>query len=278
MLKYIVLITKKQPGILNELEKQCTNQGVSFFYVLPEFETKIRETLYITDDREIFQGLWEEGASVLVWLHEENKGENFTKAEYLVENIEEIDFIYLERIYRRLRKIPWIIKETKRCIIREMTEEDLEQLYEIYRGKSITQYMEGLYEEKEEEREFIRSYIESAYKFYGYGTWVIEDKLTKKLIGRVGFNLREGYEEPELGFVIAEQYQRQGYAYECCSAVIENSREEFGFEMIQALVKEGNYNSARLCLKLGFKETEPVFWEEEKYLRYIKFLGVRQPK
>ena len=60
MLKYIILITKKQPGILNELEKQCTNQGVSFFYVLPEFETKIRETLYITDDHEIFQGLWEE--------------------------------------------------------------------------------------------------------------------------------------------------------------------------------------------------------------------------
>lgn len=272
MLKYIILITKKQPERLEELEKQCKNQGVSFFYVLPEWETKIGETLYITDEANIFQGLWEEGANVLVWLHEENKTESFQNAEYLLERIEEAEFDYLEKIYQRLQDLPWLIRETKRCRIREMTEKDLEQIYWIYSGESITKYMEGLYEDREEEQAFLRSYIEQAYKFYGYGTWVIEEKEKNVLIGRVGFNLREGYEEPELGFVIAEEYQRQGYAYECCKEVIKYAKEELGFTTIQTLVREENENSKALCRKLGFVKKEIVVWEKEEYLRFIRIL------
>ena len=132
--------------------------------------------------------------------------------------------------------------------------------------------MEGLYEDREEEQAFLRSYIEQAYKFYGYGTWVIEEKEKNVLIGRVGFNLREGYEEPELGFVIAEEYQRQGYAYECCKEVIKYAKEELGFTTIQTLVREENENSKALCRKLGFVKKEIVVWEKEEYLRFIRIL------
>ena len=147
MLKYIIIATAKLLEPLFRLETECEENGVKLYYGLPEEQTLIDETLYITDHEEIARQLLEEKANVLVWLHEENKTKNFRGIPYAAEALEEIDFTYLERIYRRFRKLPWNIAETKRCRIREMTEEDLDAIYEIYSGENITKYMEGLYED-----------------------------------------------------------------------------------------------------------------------------------
>lgn len=269
MLKHIIFITEKKVEKLKELEKECEKREVKLSYIFPEEETLIGETLYITDHEEIAKQLLAETANVLVWLHEENREKNLSFAPYAIEIIEEIDFRYVERIYQRFQKLPWKIAETDRCVIREMTEEDLDAVYEVYAGPSITRYMEGLYENREEELEYTRSYIQNAYTFWGYGTWVIERKEDKKIIGRVGFNLRDGYEEAELGFVIMEGEQKKGYAYECCMAVLKLGKEEYEFEQVQALVKEGNEASIHLCEKLGFEYVEKVVEEKEEFLRFL---------
>lgn len=269
MLRYIIFVTKKEVPRLKEMEIECGKRGVCLSYILPEQETLIKETLYVTDHEEICKQLLEEKANVLVWLHDENRDKDLNSAPYAIENIEEMDFIYAERIFRRFQKLPWMIAETERCIIREMTEEDLDAVYEVYAAPSITRYMEGLYEDREEELEYTRSYIQNAYAFWGYGTWVIEKKLDNKIIGRVGFNLRDGYEEPELGFVIMEEEQRKGYAYECCKAVLELGNEEYEFEKVQVLIKEGNEASINLCQKLGFEFQEKIQEDGEEYLRFL---------
>lgn len=268
MLKYIIFVTKKNIPELKELRQECEQKGVNLFPFLPEEETLINETIYITDHEEICRQLLVEKANVLVWLHEENGDQNLGKVPYAIENIQELDFMYIERIYQRFQKLPWKIAETKRCIIREMTEYDLDAVYEVYASPSITKYMEGLYENREEELEYTRSYIQNAYTFWGYGTWIIEKKSNGKVIGRIGFNLRDGYEEPELGFVIMESEQRKGYAFECCQMVLWVGKEEYEFETIQTLVKEGNTASINLCQKLGFEFREKVEYEGEEYLRY----------
>ena len=269
MLKYIIFATEKKVPRLKELEKECKKREIDLLYIFPEEETLLGETLYITDHEEIAKQLLEEKANVLVWLHEENGDKNLTFAPYAIEDIEEMDFRYVERIYQRFQNLPWKIAETGRCIIREMTEEDLDAVYEVYAAESITKYMEGLYENREEELEYTRSYIKNAYNFYGYGTWIIEKKKDKKVIGRVGFNLRDGYEEAELGFVIMEEEQKKGYAYECCMAVLELGKEEYEFEKVQALVKEKNEASISLCNKLGFELEGKVHVEGEEYLRFL---------
>lgn len=269
MLKHIIFITEKKVSKLEKLEKDCRDRGVKLSYVFPEEETLIGETIYITDHEEVGKQLLEERANVLIWIHGDNKDKNLSFAPYAIEGIEEIDYIYVERIYRRFQRLPWIITETKRCIIREMTEQDLDAVYEVYAGKSITKYMEGLYESREEELEYTRSYIQNAYTFWGYGTWVIERKRDGKIIGRVGFNLREGYEEPEIGFVIMEEEQRKGYALECCTAALKVGKEEYEFEKIQALVKEGNQASVNLCQKLGFRLVGITKLQAEEYLRFL---------
>ena len=208
---------------------------------------------------------------MLPYRHEDNKNADFTGALYVIEQIEEVDFETVDMAYRRLACLPWDILTTKRCIIRETTVEDVDSFYEIYAEPSITEYMEDLYADRDEEIAYIEEYRKKVYEFYGYGMWTV---LTREgtVIGRAGVSWREGFELPELGFVIGVPWQRQGYAYEVCSAILDYAQEELGFTQVQALVMEGNEKSTALCEKLGFEEGKSVELEGDKYVMYC-FLG-----
>lgn len=255
--------------------KQLDSHGVKLWMEMPNEDLLMEESLFITDMPLVGRGLLQEKAGVLLWLNEDSCKENTTGFPYVVEGLEEVDFSYLNKVYERFNKIPWQIAETKRCFIREMEEGDLEALYELYADKEISRYTEDLYEDREKEREYIRSYIENAYMFWGFGTWVVERKKDHKLIGRVGFNLREGYAHPELGFIIGTDWQRQGLAYEVCLAALQVGRDEYGFDVVQALVCEENLASIRLCEKLGFSCLKKVTEQEKEYLFYQIQLAFR---
>jgi RimJ/RimL family protein N-acetyltransferase len=266
MLKQIILACRRMPSHLAWLYAKCVSHGVQLYVSLPEGNIQINESLFITDDEETMRQLLEEKAAVLVWLHEGNKDQDLSRVAYAVEHLEEVDFSYLEKVYRRFFGLPWLIGRTGRCLIREMVEEDVDALYKIYSDESITRYMEGLFEDPQKEREYIRRYIENAYTFWGFGTWMAELLSTGECIGRVGFNLRDGYKEPELGFVIARPFQRQGYGYELCSEALEIGRQDYGFTLVNAMVRKENTASLKLCEKLGFEEKRKVSYMGREYL------------
>lgn len=232
------------------------------------------DILYITDSEARYHMLKQQGRYVLPYRHEENRDVDFTGALYVIEHIEEVDFETIDMAYRRLACLPWDVLTTKRCIIRETTVGDADSFYEIYAKPEITEYMEDLYADRDEEIAYIEEYRKKVYEFYGYGMWTV---LTKDgaVIGRAGISWREGFDLPELGFVIGVPWQRQGYAYEVCSAIMDYAREELGFMQMQALVMEGNEKSAALCEKLGFEKEESVELEGEKYVMYC-FWGDRK--
>ena len=74
MLKYIIFITEEKIPELKELKVECKKKKIELCFMLPEENTLIEETLYITDHEEICEGLLEEGANVLVWLHTDPHG------------------------------------------------------------------------------------------------------------------------------------------------------------------------------------------------------------
>ncbi len=187
---------------------------------------------------------------------------------YAVTDVEELDERYLDRVWRRFRGLPWDICETERCLIRETTVEDVDAFYRIYADRSITEYMDALFEDPEEERQYTKDYIEKVYGFYGFGMWTVCLKGTGEVIGRAGFSMRAGFEEPELGYVIGCPWQRQGIATEICRAILEYGREELGFESIRILMKPENIASERLGRKLGFCYVEEIDLDKngkEKY-------------
>lgn len=224
---------------------------------------------FVTDSTKRCKEAMNAGIPFLLYLHSKNKKESFQGIPFAVMELEDVTLSYIEKIYKRFRNIPWTILETDRCIIREITEDDLEELYEIYKEPSISLYTENLYEDPDKERAYIRDYIEQVYKFCGYGIWAVIHKESGRMIGRAGLACREGFDTPELGYVIAVPYQHQGYAAEVCRAILDYSGSELGFMQIRVLFHHENEASLRLCQKLGFQRDGEIFIDGEKMLQYI---------
>ncbi len=227
----------------------------------PEEAEPQEGVLYVTDLGEVYTALQQRGCFVLPYLHEKNRNESFPGAFYAVERLEEMDYTSFDLAYCRLAGLPWNILETKRLMVRETTVGDVDSFYRIYQDPSVTAYMENLFADRDEEIAYIRDYIRKVYAFYGYGMWTVMEKGSGEIIGRAGISWREGYDLPELGFVIGVPWQRQGYAYEVCRAILVYAWKELGIGQIQALVMEGNERSAKLCKKLGFSRIGTV-WED----------------
>ncbi len=222
----------------------------------------------ITDDRETADVLKSLSLGFAVYDNEKSRGSVFRDALYRVDNVSCLKKEQIERFLRRYLRLPWTILETERCIVREMTEEDLPQLYEVYSGPGITRYTEGLYEDYEKELEYTREYIDRQYRFFEYGLWVVFEKKTGKMIGRAGLSGRNGFDEAEIGYVIAEQFQRKGYAYEVLSAVLDYAAKELSMESLNAFTVKENTASVNLLKKLGFTYIEEIMIDGKPHQRY----------
>lgn len=217
--------------------------------------------LWITDSSYWARRLEEEGRPLLVYFHEGNRGEDFPVTGQGMEKPWELESLYFENVYRRFAGIPWDIVETSRCLVRETVTEDVEAFKAIYSDPEVLRFTREQYPDTVREKEYVKEYIKKQYGFYNFGVWTIVLKRTGEVIGRAGFFMREGYEPVEMGYVIGSPWQRQGIAYEVCSAILEYIREELGFEMVQTMVEKDNAASLALCHKLGFEKKETV-WEE----------------
>ncbi len=242
-----------QVMLSEELWEYRKNQGL----LSPEEEEGI---LYLTDDAGVYSSLAEESGReppVLIYLHPDNANEDFGNARYALQEPEETETEYLERVYRRCHNLPWEILVTERCWLRETVEEDVDSFWEMYQAPELTRYTERLYPTPEAERRYVRDYRRLVYSFYEYGVWTVLDRRSGAVVGRAGLSAREGYEFPELGFVIGCKWQGRGLAGEVCAGVLEYAQKQLGFERIQALVHEDNSVSLHLCRTLGFREQMP---------------------
>ena len=151
-----------------------------------------------------------------------------------------------------------IIAETKRLIIREITTEkrDIDAIFALYEDPRMTEFMDPLFP-YEEEVEYERNYVERIYPYYGYGLWLLEEKGSEDIIGRAGIEYREGCEdnEGELGFQVRFDRQREGFAFEALTKIIDLGFNEFSFDSLRARISPQNLPSIALATKLGLRPT-----------------------
>lgn len=191
-------------------------------------------------------------------------GQSFAGVSMVIEGFEEVDREFLERIYRRCHGLPWTIAVTRRCLLREMTVDDLDDLIRLYaqpgitwrldeKGNRIPGFIEPLYP-REKEKAYQTAYISNMYGYYGYGMWAVTDRQSGKLIGRAGLDHRE-YDsgvELEMGYLIDPAYQHKGIATEVCQAIMDFARDNLDFPRVNALTDPDNLVSVALLERLGF--------------------------
>ncbi len=218
-------------------------------------------TLWLTDSGAFYEQLYAAGKPVIGFYRDlAHMDEQFPHSPYVLTEPEWVDADSYEKIYERLKNLPWTILVTKRCIVRELTEEDVPALYKLYADAETKRFMPPLADNPEDEKRIQRAYIEKVYGLFGFGYWAVIDKTTGELIGRVGFGVPDDGDEPvSFGYQIRADRRRQGVALEVTSAVLAYAKRNLPFEHgICAHTDAANEASLGLLHKLGFYEKEDL--------------------
>lgn len=232
-------------------------------------EAVLEESFLITDNKRAADYADMHGVGMAVYLNGDNNGDDFPKALYCIESFAEMSAKTIERMYLRAKNLPWEILRTENVIVREITLDDIDRLYEIYSNEDVVKYIENLYESKEEEIRYTMDYILNQYRFYEYGMWIVESVKTGEIIGRAGIFDRVDQEYKEIGFVFAKEYWGMGYAKETLKAIINYAHEEFEIDTLIAHVMSANVRSKRLLESLGFVYESDALVDGNKFERYV---------
>jgi RimJ/RimL family protein N-acetyltransferase len=233
-----------------------------------EKEFAAEEVLFIASTDSSIRAAKNLGLAVAAYANPLFPGQKFEGVGMVIEGFDEVDDVFLDRIYRRERGLPWEIAQTKRCIIREIALSDLPELIRLYEQNN--DFVEPLLP-PEEERIYEENYIANMYGYYGYGMWLITEKTTGKVIGRAGLEHRDfdGVTELELGYLIASEWRKKGIAYEVCREIISYAKDNLGFQRINAVVDPKNTASLALLEKLNFTYLEDISIQNRIMKRYV---------
>lgn len=238
---------------------------------LRQHKSKIKQSLLITDDMELAKQYKTNGYLIIGYRNLKNTNHDFSCIRYMIEGFDELDETYFNYVYSRTLGIPLVVLKTKRCIVREIQVDDLEQLYKLYEDKNVIAYIEDLLEDKEAEKEYIKSYQEEIYGFYDYGMWIIQEIETNQIIGRAGIENKansKGQKIIELGYFIGKEFQGQGYGYEVCREIIKYTKKEEISKNLFIYTRKENIPSIKLCKKLGFQYVEKRTIHNKEYKGY----------
>lgn len=220
---------------------------------LAAFSGNSKEAFLITDSPEKKAIANKLGIGCAAYMHDDANISEYPDVLYCIDAIKDMSDGTILRMYQREINIPWKILETERCIVREMTVDDLDDLYRVYDDPDTKRFIEDLYEDREKELKFTIDYINNQYRFFEYGMWVVIDKATGRLIGRAGVFDREGQDISEIGFIFDRKFQGKGYAYEVMSAITEYAKDELYKDSLISFTKHDNARAKKLLERLGFE-------------------------
>ncbi len=217
----------------------------------PNKEKLKQHLLLITDSPELLREASQKGVAAIGFCP--STEDYFPGAAYVLQSFEGIDAAFLEEYLLRFLGKPVEAVRTRRLVLRETRMEDFPALYRISLQPGMRYGMEEKPGSREEERQKLEAYIKTAYRLYGFGLWTV--LCEEKVIGRCGitpFRLEDGSFALELGYMLDENRQHQGYGTEMCRGVIRYARERLETEELWCRIHPDNHSSIRLARRLGF--------------------------
>lgn len=205
------------------------------------------------------------------YLNPELETQRLSGCRILLEGFEEVDAPFLQNVYTRALGLPVQIAETKRLLIREMTLADLDDINALYQESEFTGVLQPSGLDRQEEEEKIRAYITYMYGLYQFGMWVVIEKESGNLIGRVGFGIADylDFSEIDMGYLIGAQYRRKGYAEEASRAALDYAGRILEFPQVSAYIDSENLISLHLIEKLGFHRMKKFTYRGKGLYRYV---------
>lgn len=141
--------------------------------------------------------------------------------------------------------------ETSCFILREVTEHDTNEIFEIYSDEEAVRYQQiKAMESIEQAQKSITNFLNS-YKNKKFIRWCIADKV----VGLITLhNFDNWNSKAEIGYMLNKKYWKQNIMSEAGLKIIEYAFEIIDLHRIEALVHPENIASNKLTIKLGFEK------------------------
>lgn len=143
--------------------------------------------------------------------------------------------------------------ETKRLILRKITDNDAFMLYEnIYNNYEWYKFYYQLpFNDYEEYKKLFEKY-KDWYEKGNYFRWEIVLKETGEMIGLLQLHGRDSLNNScKIGYIIGYNYTKKGYAKEAVEKALDFGINKLGYHRIEALVVKENKDSLKLAEKVG---------------------------
>ena len=146
------------------------------------------------------------------------------------------------------------VLETERLILRQLTQDDAEFIFELLNEPSWIQNIGDRHiRTLDDARAYIVNGPVASYAKNGFGLYLIVLKEANESIGMCGLIRREGLEDVDIGYALLPRYWSNGYAVEAAQAVKEYAKNVVGLKRIVAIVDPANQGSIRVLEKIGLR-------------------------
>jgi RimJ/RimL family protein N-acetyltransferase len=105
----------------------------------------------------------------------------------------------------------------------------------------------------------------------GYGAWAVERQADGATVGLVSLNPPFAVGEPELGWILWDGFEGQGYAREAANAALNFAWQELGWSTLISAIHAENERSVRLAEQLGARFDPEVRHPSEPETRFYRF-------
>ncbi|MCW3160656.1 GNAT family N-acetyltransferase [Chryseobacterium oryctis] len=144
--------------------------------------------------------------------------------------------------------------ETERLILRPMSLDDKEFIFELYNSPKFIKYIgDRNIKTVSDAENYIKNRFLPQFDKLGFGNYLMITKEGNHKIGGVGIFEREGLDVVDIGFSLLEEFEGKGYAYEASLKVKSIGMDDFGLKKISAITTRDNFSSQKLIEKLGLK-------------------------
>jgi [ribosomal protein S5]-alanine N-acetyltransferase len=161
-----------------------------------------------------------------------------------------------------------IIIETERLDLREITQDDLDELLEIWGDPEAMRFFPRTLD-----RQAMNEWIDrnqKRYEQYGYGLWAVILRGEQKLIGDCGLVIQsiKGVEELEAGYHFNKKYWGRGFAAEAARACLDYAFGRLDRRRVISMIRPENTPSRRVAERNGLRIEKEIFWRGYQHYVY----------
>ena len=163
------------------------------------------------------------------------------------------------------------VYETERLIIRPMSLEDADLIFELYNMPKFIKFIgDRNINSLADAENYIKAKFLPQFEKLGFGNYLIELKEGNIKIGGVGLFEREGLDIVDIGFSVLERFEGKGYMFEAAQKVKSIGMDDFGLNKISAITVKDNFSSQKLIERLDLKFQKYVTLpnEDEELMYY----------